>query len=147
MYDHIELPKIQPILARIEQYKALCTHCNKAYISVFSLGYEPGSPFGRSVEIQQVIYIIAMLLVTNDSPNCLEVYFRLRSAKVVFPIFNRLLNRLRKLLGQILYSFPQKISLTRLSNYNKLNHMKLPFSFFHRELLRMSFLHSKDFCC
>lgn len=50
IYDHIELPKIQPVVTRIEQYKSFCKRCNKSYTAPSPQGYESGSPFGRSIE-------------------------------------------------------------------------------------------------
>lgn len=51
MYDHIELPKITPIVTRVMQYKSHCAHCDKAHISPSPQGYEAGSPFGKSVDL------------------------------------------------------------------------------------------------
>lgn len=49
-YDHIELPKVNPIVTRIMQYKGHCLHCGKDHIAPSPQGYEVGSPFGKSVE-------------------------------------------------------------------------------------------------
>ena len=50
-HDHIEIPKIDPIVTRVMQYQSYCVHCNKSHISPSPLGYEKGSPFGQSIAI------------------------------------------------------------------------------------------------
>lgn len=50
-YDHIELPKVDPIVTRIMQYKSYCIRCHKSSISPAPEGYKIGSPFGKSVDI------------------------------------------------------------------------------------------------
>ena len=45
-YDKIEIPPVQPIVTRVEQYGGHCPHCHENYVSPVPAGLEPGTPFG-----------------------------------------------------------------------------------------------------
>jgi transposase len=50
VYDKIELPPVQPIVTRVEQYGGRCTDCGQLYVAPVPAGMEPGTPFGASVQ-------------------------------------------------------------------------------------------------
>jgi len=50
VYDKIEVPPIQPIVTRVEQYGGRCAGCGQAYVAPVPTGMEPGTPFGASVQ-------------------------------------------------------------------------------------------------
>jgi transposase len=47
-YDKIEIPPVQPIVTRVEQYGGHCSHCHEDYVSPVPAGLEPGT--GNSVQ-------------------------------------------------------------------------------------------------
>ncbi|MEL6353749.1 MAG: IS66 family transposase [Cyanobacteria bacterium J06627_28] len=49
-YDRIELPKITPIVTRVERYKGTCRTCGIESIASVPEQLAPGSPFGQSIE-------------------------------------------------------------------------------------------------
>jgi transposase len=48
-YDRIDIPPIQPIVTRIEQYGCQCPGCGQQQIASVPVGMEPGSPFGNRI--------------------------------------------------------------------------------------------------
>jgi transposase len=50
VYEKIELPPIQPIVTRVEQYGGRCASCGQTYVAPAPTGMEPGTPFGASVQ-------------------------------------------------------------------------------------------------
>jgi len=49
-YDHFEFPKIKPIVTRMTLYTSHCGHCKKDHVAPAPVGYEQGTPFGKSIE-------------------------------------------------------------------------------------------------
>jgi transposase len=50
VYDKIEVPPVQPIVTRVEQYGGRCVGCGQPYVAPVPAGMEPGTPFGASVQ-------------------------------------------------------------------------------------------------
>ncbi|MFQ5956103.1 MAG: transposase, partial [Kiloniellales bacterium] len=50
VYDKIELPRVTPIVTRVELYAATCPCCGADFVAPAPAGLEPGSPFGPSIE-------------------------------------------------------------------------------------------------
>lgn len=50
VYEKIELPKIEALVTRIEQWGGICDSCHQPYVAPAPVGMAPGSPFGRSIE-------------------------------------------------------------------------------------------------
>ena len=50
VYDKIEVPPIQPIVTRVEQYGGRCAGCGPLYVAPVPTGMEPGTPLGASVQ-------------------------------------------------------------------------------------------------
>jgi len=50
VYDKLELPPVQPIVTRVEQYGGRCAGCGQPYVAPVPAGMEPGTPFGASVQ-------------------------------------------------------------------------------------------------
>lgn len=48
-YDKIELPPIQPVVTRVEQYGCRCEHCEQFSESPVPVGLEAGSPFSQRI--------------------------------------------------------------------------------------------------
>jgi transposase len=48
-YDKIDIPPIQPIVTRVEQYGCCCPGCGQPQIASVPVGMEPGSPFGNRI--------------------------------------------------------------------------------------------------
>jgi transposase len=48
-YDKIEIPPIQPVVTRVEQYGCCCPKCGQPQIASVPVGMEPGSPFGNRI--------------------------------------------------------------------------------------------------
>jgi transposase len=48
-YDKIDIPPIQPIVTRVEQYGCCCPGCGQQQIASVPVGMEPGSPFGNRI--------------------------------------------------------------------------------------------------
>jgi transposase len=48
-YDKIDIPPIQPIVTRVEQYGCCCPKCEQQQIASVPVGMEPGSPFGNRI--------------------------------------------------------------------------------------------------
>lgn len=51
VYERVELPVIRPVVTRVERYGGTCDCCGKSYDAPVPVGLEPGSPFGRSLEV------------------------------------------------------------------------------------------------
>jgi len=49
-YDKIEIPRVRPLVTRVEQYGGTCPHCGDCYVAPVPVGLEVGTPFGRSIE-------------------------------------------------------------------------------------------------
>jgi len=49
-YDHIDLPPIRPIVARINRHSFVCPCCHEHVTAPAPEGFEPGSPFGPGIE-------------------------------------------------------------------------------------------------
>jgi transposase len=49
-YEKIEVPPVQPIVTRVEQYGGRCAGCGQPYVAPVPAGMEPGTPFGASVQ-------------------------------------------------------------------------------------------------
>ncbi len=49
VYERIELPRVKPVVTRVERYGGLCQSCNQSYESAVPVGLEEGSPYGDSV--------------------------------------------------------------------------------------------------
>ena len=49
-YDRIELPKITPIVTRVERYQGTCQTCGANSVASVPDPLAPGSPFGQSIE-------------------------------------------------------------------------------------------------
>ena len=49
-YDRIELPKIAPIVTRVERYQGECKCCGIGLVAPVPKHLAPGSPFGQSIE-------------------------------------------------------------------------------------------------
>ena len=50
VYDKIELPPIQPMITRVEQYAGQCPRCGQSYVATVPVGMAPGTPFGASIQ-------------------------------------------------------------------------------------------------
>ncbi len=48
-YDKIDIPPIQPIVTRVEQYGCCCPKCGQQQTASVPVGMEPGSPFGNRI--------------------------------------------------------------------------------------------------
>jgi transposase len=48
-YDKIDIPPIQPLVTRVEQYGCCCPECGQQQIASVPVGMEPGSPFGNRI--------------------------------------------------------------------------------------------------
>lgn len=48
-YDRIDIPPIQPIVTRVEQYGCCCPNCGQQQTASVPVGMEPGSPFGNRI--------------------------------------------------------------------------------------------------
>lgn len=48
-YERIELPKVKPVVTRVERYGATCSCCGACLVAPVSQGLEPGSPFGPRI--------------------------------------------------------------------------------------------------
>jgi transposase len=48
-YDKIDIPPIQPIVTRVEQYGCCCPKCGQQQIASVPMEMEPGSPFGNRI--------------------------------------------------------------------------------------------------
>jgi len=48
-YDHIDLPEIKPVVARINLHSGTCRHCGKRIAGLPPAGMLPGSPFGPGI--------------------------------------------------------------------------------------------------
>lgn len=48
-YERIELPRVEPLITRVERYGGTCPHCQQRYESPVPVGLEPGSPFGPRI--------------------------------------------------------------------------------------------------
>ena len=48
-YDKIDLPKVKPVVTRVEQYAGYCQECGGATLAPLPEGLEPGSPFSLNI--------------------------------------------------------------------------------------------------
>jgi len=56
VYDRIELPPVRPDVTRVRLFGGRCACCGERAIAPAPEGFEPGSPFGRSIEAL-VVYL------------------------------------------------------------------------------------------
>ena len=49
IYERIELPRVTPVVTRVERYGGHCQCCGKDYVSAVPVGLEEGSPYGDSI--------------------------------------------------------------------------------------------------
>ena len=50
VYDRIELPPIKPDVTRVRLFGGRCACCGERAVATAPAGFEPGSPFGKSIE-------------------------------------------------------------------------------------------------
>ena len=50
VYEKIDLPKVKPVVRRIERYEARCPDCQQVTQAPVPLGLEAGSPFGEGIK-------------------------------------------------------------------------------------------------
>ena len=55
-YDKVELPKVRPIVTRVERYAGHCRHCGHTTLAPVPEGLEPGTPFSLNV-VALAIYL------------------------------------------------------------------------------------------
>jgi transposase len=55
-YDKIDLPKVRPVVTRVEQYAGHCQSCGGTTLAPLPEGLEPGSPFSLNV-VALAIYL------------------------------------------------------------------------------------------
>jgi transposase len=48
-YDKIDLPRVRPVVTRVERYAARCRCCGSTTLAAVPEGLEPGSPFSLSI--------------------------------------------------------------------------------------------------
>jgi len=48
-FDKVELPKVKPVVTRVEQYVGHCRSCGKATLAPLPEGLEPGTPFSLNI--------------------------------------------------------------------------------------------------
>jgi len=48
-YDKIELPKVRPVVTRVERYKGTCRGCGAVTLAAVPEGLEPGTPFSLNI--------------------------------------------------------------------------------------------------
>lgn len=51
VYERLQLPSIQPIITRVERYGGRCDCCGNCYQASVPVGLEPGSVFGKTLEV------------------------------------------------------------------------------------------------
>ena len=51
VYERLELPPIVPVVTRVERYGGTCGCCGQPYQAPVPVGLEPGSVFGRTLEV------------------------------------------------------------------------------------------------
>jgi transposase len=55
-YDKFDLPKVKPVVTRVEQYAGHCRECGGTTLAPLPDGLEPGSPFSRNI-VALAIYL------------------------------------------------------------------------------------------
>ena len=48
-FDKVKLPKVKPVVTRVEQYVGPCRCCGKATLAPLPEGLEPGTPFSLNI--------------------------------------------------------------------------------------------------
>ena len=48
-YDKIELPKVRPVVTRVERYRGTCRGCGAVTLAAVPEGLEPGTPFSLNI--------------------------------------------------------------------------------------------------
>lgn len=51
VYERLELPPIRPVVTRVERYGGKCGCCGASYHAPVPVGLEPGSAFGKTLEV------------------------------------------------------------------------------------------------
>ena len=55
-YDKIDLPKVKPVVTRVEQYAGHCQNCGSTTLAPLPEGLGPGTPFSRNI-VALAIYL------------------------------------------------------------------------------------------
>jgi transposase len=55
-YDKFELPKVRPVVTRVERYAGHCRHCGQTTLAPLPEGLEPGTPFSLNI-VALAIYL------------------------------------------------------------------------------------------
>ena len=55
-YDKIDLPKVKPVVTRVEQYAGHCQGCSRTTLAPLPEGLEPGTPFSLNI-VALAIYL------------------------------------------------------------------------------------------
>ena len=98
-YERIELPRVEPIITRVERYGGTCPHCQQCYESPVPVGLEPGSPFGpriaslvtylrysHAVSYQRLRHLLAELYGLTLSEGAIANLLRRTHAQLSAPI-------------------------------------------------------------
>lgn len=74
-YDKIELPKVQPVVTRVERYAGRCQCCGRTTAAAVPEGLEPGTPFSVGiVAVAMYLRFVHALSYQRLSRLMLELY-------------------------------------------------------------------------
>src|SRR5271156_4132911 len=48
-YDKVDLPKVRPVVTRVDRYGAACRCCGRTTLAAVPEGLEPGTPFSLNI--------------------------------------------------------------------------------------------------
>ena len=88
-YDKVELPKVRPVVTRVERYEGHCRHCGQITLAPLPEGLEPATPFSlnivalaiylrvtRAISYQRLTRLMLQLFGLAVSEGALDAAFR-----------------------------------------------------------------------
>lgn len=108
VYERVELPPIQPVVSRVERYGGRCGCCGASYRAPVPVGLEPGSVFGKTLEVLITYLRYSHALSYERMSQLMNEVFGIRiSQGAIANLLNRVREKLKNPVNQILERLQQ----------------------------------------
>ncbi|HEY9618875.1 MAG TPA: transposase [Crinalium sp.] len=108
VYERLELPPIRPVVTRVERYGGKCGCCGGSYHAPVPVGLEPGSAFGKTLEVLITYLRYSHALGYERMSQLMDEVFGVRMSEgAIANLLNRVREKLKNPVSQILERLQQ----------------------------------------
>jgi transposase len=108
VYERLEIPPVRPIVTRVERHGGTCGCCGHRYAAPVPVGLEPGSPFGKSLEVLITYLRYSHALGYERMTQLMNEVFGVQiSEGAIANLLSRVREKLENPVGQILQRLQQ----------------------------------------